>query len=89
MLCAFLRLPYTAEADLPAGDANARHAYLALREARHTVIRLIRDHLSFYPEPRVDFVGALFTGGTLDFSSANGTPSIGLTLQPGARCRPG
>ncbi|MEU8679545.1 hypothetical protein [Streptomyces sp. NPDC048560] len=45
VLCAFLRLPYTAESDLQAGDAGARHSYLALREARHTVIRLIRHHL--------------------------------------------
>lgn len=45
VLCAFLRLPYTAESDLPPSDSAARHDYLALREARHTVIRLIRDHL--------------------------------------------
>ncbi|MGV9348426.1 hypothetical protein ACWDSD_27150 [Streptomyces spiralis] len=35
VLCAYLRLPCTAEADLPAGDAEARHAYLAWREVRH------------------------------------------------------
>lgn len=34
VLCAYLRLPYTAESDLPADDAAARHAYLALREVR-------------------------------------------------------
>ncbi|MFC6064397.1 pentapeptide repeat-containing protein [Streptomyces ochraceiscleroticus] len=45
VLCAYLRLPYTAEADLPTGDAGARHGYLALREVRHTIIRLIGDHL--------------------------------------------
>ncbi|MFJ3250077.1 pentapeptide repeat-containing protein [Streptomyces sp. NPDC086782] len=50
VLCAYLRLPYTAAADLPTGDAEARRAYLALREVRHTVIRLIRDHLSLPPE---------------------------------------
>ncbi|MFF0066535.1 pentapeptide repeat-containing protein [Streptomyces sp. NPDC005279] len=50
VLCAYLRLPYIADADLPAGDAVARHAYLALREVRHTVIRLIRDHLRLEPE---------------------------------------
>ncbi|MER5918368.1 hypothetical protein ABT124_51220 [Streptomyces sp. NPDC001982] len=50
VLCAYLRLPYTAATDLPDDDANARHAYLALREVRHTVIRLIRDHLRPPPE---------------------------------------
>src|SRR4029079_4124554 len=45
VLCAYLRLPYTAEAHLPAGVADDRHSDLALREVRHTVIRLIRDHL--------------------------------------------
>ncbi|MFF3327178.1 pentapeptide repeat-containing protein [Streptomyces sp. NPDC002889] len=75
VLCAYLRLPYTAEADLPSGDADARHAYLAVREVRHTVIRLIRDHLRLAPEhPHtwqghdLDFTGVLFDGG--DFSGA-------------------
>ncbi|HLL36314.1 MAG TPA: pentapeptide repeat-containing protein [Streptomyces sp.] len=75
VLCAYLRLPYTAEADLPAGDAEARHAYLALREVRHTVIRLIRDHLRLPLEDHrswqghdFDFTGVRFDGG--DFSGA-------------------
>ncbi|MER5228129.1 pentapeptide repeat-containing protein [Streptomyces flaveus] len=74
VLCAYLRLPYIAEADLPQGDADARHAYLALREVRHTIIRLIRDHLrlnSQYPHSwqghDLDFTGVVFDGG--DFSS--------------------
>ncbi|MEU2563175.1 hypothetical protein ABZ626_28100 [Streptomyces longispororuber] len=50
VLCACLRLPYTAAADLPADDEEAPHAYLSLREVRHTVIRLIRDHLRLAPE---------------------------------------
>ncbi|OUC95457.1 hypothetical protein CA983_33405 [Streptomyces swartbergensis] len=73
VLCAYLRLPYTAEADLPADDAGARHTYLALREVRHTVIRLIRDHLRLsHPHPHswqghdFDFTGVTFDGG--DFS---------------------
>lgn len=45
VLCAYLRLPYIAETDLPDDDAAARHAYVANREVRHTIIRLIRDHL--------------------------------------------
>ncbi|MFF9186442.1 pentapeptide repeat-containing protein [Streptomyces misionensis] len=75
VLCSYLRLPYTGEADLPAGDAEARHNYLALREVRHTVIRLIRDHLRLEPEHLhswqghdFDFTGATFDGG--DFSDA-------------------
>ena len=75
VLCAYLRLPYTSEADLPQGDADSRHAYLALREVRHTVIRLIRDHLRLTPDhPHswrghdLDFSGVVFDGG--DFSRA-------------------
>ncbi|MFF0207807.1 pentapeptide repeat-containing protein [Streptomyces althioticus] len=70
VLCAFLRLPYTAEPDLPPDDETARHDYLALREVRHTVIRLIRDHLRLPDdEPRswrgidLDFTGVVFDGG--------------------------
>jgi uncharacterized protein YjbI with pentapeptide repeats len=75
VLCAYLRLPYTAEADLPANDAEARHTYLALREVRHTIIRLIRDHLRLpLQDPHswqghdFDFTGVTFDGG--DFSGA-------------------
>ncbi|MCX4885984.1 pentapeptide repeat-containing protein [Streptomyces sp. NBC_00847] len=75
VLCAYLRLPYTAETDLPADDADARHAYRALREVRHTIIRLIRDHLRLPPEhPHswqghdFDFTGVTFDGG--DFAGA-------------------
>lgn len=72
VLCAYLRLPYTAEVDLPEGDAGARHAYLALWEVRHTIIRLIRDHLRLPPEHLrswqghdFDFTGVVFDGGDL------------------------
>jgi uncharacterized protein YjbI with pentapeptide repeats len=75
VLCAYLRLPYTAEADLPAGENEALHTYLALREVRHTVIRVIRDHLRLpldHPHSWVghdfDFTGVVFDGG--DFSEA-------------------
>ncbi|MFF4787902.1 pentapeptide repeat-containing protein [Streptomyces griseorubiginosus] len=81
VLCAYLRLPYTAETDLPDGDTGARHTYRALREVRHTVIRLIRDHLRLPPEhPRswqgcdLDFTGVTFDGGDLTgavFSGGN------------------
>ncbi|WP_319770896.1 pentapeptide repeat-containing protein [Streptomyces europaeiscabiei] len=75
VLCAYLRLPYTAEADLPSDDAEARHTYLSLREVRHTVIRLIRDHLRLPPEHHhswqghdFDFTSVAFDGA--DFSLA-------------------
>ncbi|MYY87047.1 pentapeptide repeat-containing protein [Streptomyces sp. SID335] len=76
VLSAYLRLPYTAEADLPADDMAARHTYLALREVRHTVIRLIRDRTAIGPEEThvswrghdFDFTGVVFDGG--DFSDA-------------------
>ncbi|MET9462962.1 pentapeptide repeat-containing protein [Streptomyces canus] len=76
VLCAYLRLPYTANADLPANDAEARHTYLALREVRHTVIRLIRDHLRLPLRHRhswqghdFDFTGVMFDG-RVDFIRA-------------------
>ncbi|WP_030184811.1 pentapeptide repeat-containing protein [Streptomyces sp. NRRL S-813] len=79
VLCAYLRLPYTSEADLPAGDAEARHAYLALREVRHTVIRLVRDHLGLDPEhPHswqghdFDFTGVTFDGGDFSYATFSG-----------------
>ncbi len=79
VLCAYLRLPYTAEADLPAGDAEARHAYLALREVRHTVIRLVRDRLRLDPgHPHswqghdFDFTGVTFDGGDLSGATFSG-----------------
>jgi uncharacterized protein YjbI with pentapeptide repeats len=75
VLCAYLRLPYDAESDLPDGDAEARRTYLAVREVRHTVIRLIGNHLRLLLEhPHswqghdFDLTGVNFDGG--DLSSA-------------------
>ncbi|MFJ7073432.1 pentapeptide repeat-containing protein [Streptomyces sp. NPDC098781] len=77
--CAYLRLPYTAEANLPPEDAAARHAYLALREVRHTIIRLIRDHLRLSTEHAhswqghdLDFTNAVFDGGNFDAAKFSG-----------------
>ncbi|WP_055526983.1 pentapeptide repeat-containing protein [Streptomyces graminilatus] len=93
VLCAYLRLPYVAESDLPAGDAAARHTYLALREVRHTVIRLVRDHLRLPAEHEhswqgqdLDFTGVVFDGG--DFSGAvfsGGRASFGGATFSGGR----
>ncbi|MEU5773447.1 pentapeptide repeat-containing protein [Streptomyces venezuelae] len=71
VLCAYLRLPYTAEDDLPPDDTAARHAYLASREVRHTIIRLVRDRTALGPEDFAsswqgydfDFTGVVFDGG--------------------------
>lgn len=75
VLCAYLRLPYAAGNALPLHDAEAQHAYLALREVRHTVIRLVRDHLRLsldHPHSwrghDLDFTGIVFDGG--DFGGA-------------------
>ena len=72
VLCACLRLPYDPD---PGEDAAPpeRAAYRANREVRHTIIRLIGDHLR--PDVAVswqglnlDFTGVVFDGG--DFGSA-------------------
>ncbi|MGW6418860.1 pentapeptide repeat-containing protein [Streptomyces sp. NPDC055055] len=92
VLCAYLRLPYAAEADLPVGDTAARHAYLSLREVRHTVIRLVRDHLRLSDQPHswgglhLDFTGVVFDGG--DFSNAEfagGTVDLSQAVFSGGR----
>ncbi|RPF39327.1 pentapeptide repeat-containing protein [Streptomyces sp. TLI_185] len=79
VLCAYLRLPHSADADLPTDDAEARHGYLALREVRHTVIRLIRDHLRLEPEhPHswqghdFDLTAVTFDGGDLSAVNLSG-----------------
>ncbi|WSQ06378.1 pentapeptide repeat-containing protein [Streptomyces sp. NBC_01231] len=72
VLCAYLRLPYTAQDDIPAGDTESQHAYLALREVRHTVIRVIRDRFRLDPDHphcwqghHLDFTNVVFDGGDL------------------------
>ncbi|MET8454269.1 pentapeptide repeat-containing protein [Streptomyces sp. NPDC005209] len=88
VLCAYLRLPYTAETDLPAGDTEARHTYLALREVRHTVIRLIRDHLRLRPEHPHSWQGHNFdlTEVTFDGGDFGGAQFSGGTVDfSGAR----
>lgn len=75
VLCAYLRLPYIPEGDLPRDDVEARHTFRALREVRHTVVRLIRDHLRLpLTEPHswqghdFDLTAVVFDGG--DFTGA-------------------
>ncbi|GAA1931861.1 hypothetical protein GCM10009837_66970 [Streptomyces durmitorensis] len=86
VLCAYLRLPYIAESDLPPDDAAARRIYLAMREVRHTIIRVIRDRMSVGPEEThlswqghdFDFTGVVFDGGDLSGAvfSTGGTVSF-------------
>ncbi|MFB7429037.1 pentapeptide repeat-containing protein [Streptomyces hydrogenans] len=42
VLCAYLRLPHTP--DPGTAELENHHLYLALREVRHTILRLISDH---------------------------------------------
>lgn len=77
VLCAYLRLPYAAERDLHEGDAEAWHQYLALREVRHTIVRVVRDHLRrpsgdphSWQGHDFDFTNVVFDGGTVDFTGA-------------------
>ncbi|MEU7698588.1 pentapeptide repeat-containing protein [Streptomyces sp. NPDC039028] len=72
VLCAYLRLPYLPEADLLHGDTGAWHEYVALREIRHTIIRLVRDRLRLPADAPhswqghdFDFTGVAFDGGDL------------------------
>jgi len=84
VLCAYLRMPYEPD---PGQDAPAplRLAFQAIREVRHTVIRVITAHLrkdaaaSWCGEDLdftgaifdgCDFSGAQFSGGTVSFSDA-------------------
>jgi hypothetical protein len=68
-LCAYVRLPYPPE---PAEDDPAYARYRAQREVRHTVLRLIGEHLRLPAESAAswqhrnfDFTGAVFDGADL------------------------
>lgn len=81
VLCAYLRLPYAPDpGPMPANDNDAerdahnqqRIAYRGLREVRHTIIRLIRNHLRLHNEDPhswqghdFDFTDVVFDGGNL------------------------
>jgi uncharacterized protein YjbI with pentapeptide repeats len=74
VLCAYLRMPYEAH---PGQDAPERQriAFQAIREVRHTVIRVIAAHLrkdmdaaKSWRGLNFDFTGVIFDGG--DFTEA-------------------
>src|SRR5690348_14472964 len=56
VLCAYLRMPYDLD---PGNDATPkdRAMYLANREVRHTIIRLIRNHLRPDMDPENSWQG--------------------------------
>ena len=85
VLCAYLRMPYAPD---PGQDApeQQRLAFQAIREVRHTVIRVITAHLKkdaavSWQGLNFDFTGvvfdggdfrdAQFSGGTVDFRDAH------------------
>ncbi|MFI9297565.1 pentapeptide repeat-containing protein [Streptomyces gardneri] len=77
VLCAYLRLPHTP--DPGTAELENHHLYLALREVRHTILRLIGDH---YRRPEgthhswqgcdLDLTGVTIDGH-MDFSDAKFT----------------
>ena len=84
VLCAYLRMPYEPDPGQDAPEAQ-RFAFQAIREVRHTVIRVITAHLRkdaavswqglIFDFTGVvfdggNFVGARFSGGTVSFNGA-------------------
>ena len=83
VLCGYLRMPYEPDPGKDAPEPQ-RRAFQAVREVRHTVIRVITTHLK--PDAAIswqrlnldltgvvfdggNFSGARFSGGTVDFSN--------------------
>jgi uncharacterized protein YjbI with pentapeptide repeats len=72
VLCAYLRMPYEPDPDQDSPESQ-RLAFQALREVRHTVIRVITGHLKVgatmsWQGLNFDFTGVVFDGG--DFGDA-------------------
>ena len=72
VLCAYLRMPYEPDPGQDAPEPQ-RLAFRAIREVRHTVIRVITAHLKedaavSWQGLNFDFTGVVFDGG--DFSDA-------------------
>ena len=72
VLCAYLRMPYEPDPGQNAPEPQ-RLAFQAIREVRHTVIRVITAHLKkdaavSWQGLNLDLTGVVFDGG--DFSSA-------------------
>jgi hypothetical protein len=76
VLCAYLRMPYETD---PGEDAppEKRLAFRASREVRHTVIRVITDHLNgtapvSWRGLNLDFTGVVFDGGNFGGATFSG-----------------
>jgi uncharacterized protein YjbI with pentapeptide repeats len=72
VLCGYLRIPYEPDPGEEA-PAEKRRAFLAIREVRHSVIRVITAHLidgaaTSWQNLNFDFTSVMFDGG--DFSGA-------------------
>src|ERR1700750_2330790 len=72
VLCAYLRMPYEPDPGQDAPELQ-RLSFQAIREVRHTVIRIITAHLQkdaavSWQGLNFDFTGVVFDGG--DFSGA-------------------
>jgi len=72
VLCAYLRMPYEPDPGQDAPEPQ-RLAFQAIREVRHTVIRVITAHLKdhaavSWQDLNFDFTGVVFDGG--DFARA-------------------
>ncbi|MFJ9871389.1 hypothetical protein [Streptomyces sp. NPDC101165] len=72
-------MPYTVEADHVEDAAEVRHSSPVLREVRHTVIRLVRDHLHMpadHPHSwqghHFDFTDVTFDGGNFAGATFSG-----------------
>ena len=76
VLCAYLRMPYEPDP----GDESPepqRLAFQAIREVRHTVIRVITAHLKkdaaiSWQGLNFDFTGVVFDGGDFSFAEFSG-----------------
>ncbi|WP_147341423.1 pentapeptide repeat-containing protein [Actinomadura logoneensis] len=73
VLCAFLRLPYDRHPGVGREHEQARKEFRAAREVRHTVLRIIGDHLRddaavSWRGHNLDFTDVVFDGG--DFRQA-------------------
>jgi len=92
VLCAYLRLPYDPD---PGDDAEPKKlaAYRANREVRHTIIRLIGDHLRPDVDPgkswqglNLDFTSVVFDGGDFTLAAfSGGTVRFGGAAFSGGR----
>jgi hypothetical protein len=80
VLCAYLRMPYEPDPGQDAPEAQ-RLTFQAIREVRHTVIRVVAAHLRegaavSWQGLNFDFTGAVFDGGSFsgaEFSGGNVT----------------